>query len=535
MLRVPTSPSNALAILAYTMAYSSPLVLTGLGDELEKSKADVTPPRDWLSSGVDLCTKVATMIGDWPPPPPLTAEAFARYCAALQRLDRWHRPLLPSETNTPRLPEHEALLSLAASNDRFNTNPDFGSVIARQALSRPFLRFDDNDPNWKDMPSPYAALSALLDVCAFLPPDVPAGPPDTESSTTGCRHIRLVFQSDPQKFSFGLDWSHQDLLRIAFAPVAEAEKDACLRVKDDHYAIEPKVQFERLRELIKEAFAKHVHLLLLPEATVDAAYLPKIATTLRQLSRAALRANPVEMPSLRLALIGVSEIPQEEKGCHSNRIVAFNTKGEVLFTQDKLSHWNLGPKAQSRFGFAEKGYPTLLHEDTSPGEEITVVDFEGFGRIMALICADMNKDMPGDWIADNIGLDWLYAPIMDGSTCWSQGDCPWIIKRALRSCSRNGTSVLVANSMVMTHWNNSAISHHKKDPTYLYKLYTSCGIGLAVRQGEDGQSPEIQHVTVDLSPPSSPVLRIIDWDSGWAAPPDLPDKPHQPTDMTPDH
>lgn len=251
--------------------------------------------------------------------------------------------------------------------------------------------------------------------------------------------------------------------------------------------------------------------------TVDAAYLARFAETLHGLRREVARADPDRMPSLRLALVGVIGGPRVAGGPHRNYIAAISANGEILFTQDKLTHWNLDARAQSRFGLDDRGYPVPLRENTTPGTNILVAEFDGLGRIMALICADMSHNMPGDWIADHIGLDWLYAPIMDGSTCWLQGPVPWIVRRALRTCARAGTTVMVANSMVMTRWNNRAIARDKVTASYLYKIYDDCGVGFIARR--DGVNVVAQHVKVELATPRSPVLRIIDWSTGWTEPP----------------
>jgi predicted amidohydrolase len=509
------SPPEALAVLADAMSRSPPLDSRVLLHELDRSEPDASPPEEWLLPGTALCSEIAAALGGWPPQPPATAQDFARCAAALQRLDRWHRPLLPSETGLPRQIEHEMLLDRMALEDRFNANPDYGTVIARQAFGSPFLRLDAAEPDWDAVPSAYGVLCSLLDICVFLPVSVEAGDPDTDSSIEGSRRIGLTFRRfSPEEP--GLPWP-PDMLRIALAPVVETEDDARFWVEGDRYAIEPTVPFARFEALIQGALAAHAHFLLLPEMTVDSSHLPRLTETLRNLRRAAAHADRARLPDLRLALIGVIEAPRVAGGPHRNYIAAISGNGEILFTQDKLSHWNLDAGAQSRFGLDGKGFPVPLRENTIAGTNIMVAEFDGIGRVMALICADMSHNMPGDWIADNIGLDWLYAPIMDGSTCWLQGRAPWIVHRAVRTCTRAGTTVMIANSMAMTHWNNRVIARHKADPSYPYRTYEACGIGFIARR--EGLETVIQHIKVELGTRHTPVLQIIDWSTGWNAPP----------------
>ena len=184
----------------------------------------------------------------------------------------------------------------------------------------------------------------------------------------------------------------------------------------------------------------------------------------------------------------------------------------MLLEQDKLSHWNLGEAAQSRFGLLGK-YPVPLLEDTQPGNSITIAELPGLGRLLTLICADLSANQPGDWIAENIGIDWLHAPIMDGSSCWTQPRVQWAIRRAERAAGA-GTAAVVTNSMALTFWNNQVIARESaKDAAYPYRIYTECGIALAVLPRAD--SIKMQHVTEPMPPRRSPVVHLIDWSGGW--------------------
>ncbi|WP_427975912.1 hypothetical protein [Acidocella sp.] len=483
--------------------------------ELDRLDLDMVPPDEWLIPSAELCAEVAESLGDWPPATPTTAKDFALCAAALQRLDRWHRPLLPSEVTLHRLPDHEAHLDRMAMEDRFNTNLQHGTIIARQAFGSPFLRLDDSELDWAAAPSTYSIICSLLDICVFLPAVVMAGAADAASSTEGSRPIALVFRRFPPE-EIGILWP-TDAFRLALAPVVETDADARLWVQGDRYAIELAVPLTRLEAILRKTFVNRAHMLLLPEMTVDADLLPDFIKKFKALRREFALADDGEVPRLSLMLIGVIEAPKVSGGMHRNYVAAISASGKILFTQDKLSHWNLDAVAQSRFGIDGQHYPIPLYENTSPGINVQITEFDGFGRLMALICADMSHNMPGDWISDNIGLDWLYAPVMDGSTCGRQGCFPWIVQRALRVCDRAGTIVMVTNSMVMTHWNNQVIARHRADPSYPYKTYETCGIGLIARR--DGRETVIQHTEIDLLAPESPILRIIDWSMGWTPPP----------------
>jgi hypothetical protein len=504
-----------LAVLANAMSLSASLDLFALQEELERleTRFDHTPPEEWLIPGADLCTEIAAEVGDWPPLPPASAARFGEYMAALQRLDRWHRPLLPTEIDLTRLDEHEALLDNMELHLRFNSNGDYGSVIPRLATGSPFPRLDKAALDLNTAPTAFAIVSALLDICVFLPATVMGCEPDAPSTTVGTRLITFNYRRFPPD-TIGFPWP-PDAFRVAIAPVAESAVDASLWVKGDRYSITPAVPLTRFAAILRGAFANRAHVLLLPEMTVDGALLPDFIDILRSLRLEFNAADRDQTPSLRLLLIGVIAAPTSPDGLHRNYVAALDGGGQVLFTQDKLSHWNLDSRAQARFGLDGRGYPIPLLENTAPGTNIEVVEFDGLGRLMALVCADMSHDMPGDWITDHIGLDWLYAPIMDGSTCDQQGRFPWIVQRALRLCERAGTTVMVTNSMVMSHWNNDVIAKMPVHPSNPYRLYSACGIGFLARK--NGPETIIHHALINIAS-ASPVLHFVDWSTGWTAP-----------------
>ncbi len=509
--RFQMAPPDALAELADAMIRAGPLDHVDLQRELEGIEPEFRAPDEWRLPGRELCDKIKAVMGIWPPSVPDNVGQFVRYVVALQHLDRWHRPLLPTEMRLPRLEEHELLLDKIAIEGRLNDNPDKGIVVGRLAPGERYFRLENEGIDWNGKPSHYEIVLSLLENCLFLPAKVGAGDPDDENFTL-VRQIDLTFQRIlPEDYSFT---RHHNELRMAFAPVAETTDDAEIWVDGDKYSISSRVSFERFENIIKKSLSCNAEILLLPEMSLSYKFLEDFRGAVRSMRKIAVQSNSDAISALRLIFVGVIKEPDFFGGKHRNFVVAINGMGDVLFSQEKLSHWNLNERAMSRFGLDNIGYASPLYENTEPGSEIKIIEISGLGRLVTLICADMSHDMPGDWILDNIGLDWLFAPIMDGSTCWTQGALPWIVKRALRATKMSGTTAVVSNSMVMTHWNNKTIASKIGDSTYPYKIYDSCGIGFVSRQ----QDAEIvvKHVTVSLNSITSPVLRIIEWSSTWS-------------------
>lgn len=505
---LPTSPSDALASLAAVMAGFVVQDFEELDRELEALDPGYDAPEEWQLSAIDLCDSVTSALGVWPPEPPRNASRFAEYALQLQRLDRWHAPIHPTAIELKRNQEHEHALDRLFTVGRINSNAPHGTVIFRESFDTPFLRSEEL-LEWAANPDPLAIVNSMLETCAYLPPNVRACDPDSGAGQLG-RTVAL----EVRRFPAG-SIPHRQFrndLRIAIAPVLEAQSDAELWVNGNQFSIHPTITEARFVEIIRNSIDAGADLLLLPEMSVDEVLLPSLKNAIVQQRREFFDRTD-EAPRLSFVICGVLRKRSNSSPKHRNYIAVLDSDGSILFEQDKLSHWNLSEDQQRRFG-VYGAYPVPLLEDTIPGASIIISELPGLGRLLTLICADMFANEPGDWVADNIGLDWIHAPIMDGSTCWTQGQGgPWIINRAERA-ARGGTATIITNSMTLTQWNNAVIEQERKrDPAYKYKCYNECGVGLAA--APQGSSVMMQHLMVPVSGAHTPVVCLIKWNEGW--------------------
>lgn len=494
---------------------------------IEEEEDGLDPPNDWLLPAATLCMKALFDFGDLSQGPPLDPPRLATWLLTVQRLDRWHAPLLPHNSELMRLAGHyEAEDRLFGEEGCFNVNPALGLVIpGRTAAFAYDDALEDEDDEPADPAEPRSILLELLDNVAYLPPEVEAEDPDFLPGKT--RKIGLRYQR-----SLG---RHRSIpagtasIEVAIAPLAEGPDDLQVSTVQNGYGIRPVYPPPRLEQVVRHALDLEAHILCLPEMSVDHDQLGLLREALVP-ARRDYAERTGKAPRLRYVLCGVIATATSKGSKHRNYIHVMDSEGRMIAEQAKLSHWNMTPGQQARFGFAKhlgivppSPGNGILHEHTIPGDSINILDLDGMGRLLTLICADMSQDQPGDWLLENFRVDWLYAPIMDGSTCWTQKDAPWIIGRAAQAARTGRSRVLVTNSITMTHWNNRVIEAHQGEKDYDFVPYSGCGIGLLL----DPRKPALgfQHVVVPLSGTTSPVVEHRSWLRGWS---DLTDDPPGP-------
>jgi hypothetical protein len=202
-------------------------------------------------------------------------------------------------------------------------------------------------------------------------------------------------------------------------------------------------------------------------------------------------------------------------GYHRNYAVAFDANGDQPdgFRQLKLSHWDLTHSEQDRFGITHYQAPhgalsDPIEENSRPADCLSVLEIPGVGRTATLICADMSQNNPGDWLSINAVLDWLYAPIMDKSTCWQISDRkntprPWIVRRSYRSARLTRTLVITTNSIALSCWVNGA----NRRAASTWPPYNEVGIGLAIDGRRDPPSHDHLRVAIGTHDVLTPFTR----------------------------
>ncbi len=296
---------------------------------------------------------------------------------------------------------------------------------------------------------------------------------------------------------------------IAVAPLAECGEDvdfvpgACRR----KYALRLTYDETRFAETLTRALEKDVHILLTPEMALPEGDPENFDARMRELIldvRTKHYERSKQVGKLRLVVVGVLGGMRAD-GYHRNYAAVFDANGDQPqgFRQLKLSHWNLTRAEQDRFGITHHQascgmLSDPITENSLPASCLSVLEIPGVGRMATLICADMSQNNPGDWLSLNAVLDWLYAPIMDKSTCWHTSDQmkasrPWIVRRSYRSARLTRTLVITTNSMTLSHWVND--ENQRTESTW--PQYTEVGVGLAIDGRRD--PPSYNHLSVDIN------------------------------------
>lgn len=319
---------------------------------------------------------------------------------------------------------------------------------------------------------------------------------------------------------------------IAIAPLAERGSDLAFIPSPcgSKYGLLLSYDETRFADSLTRALEQGVHILLIPEMALPEGDPLDFDDRMRQLFLDVLAdyyARDGQIGELRLVLAGVLGNTRDD-GYHRNYAVAFDARGEqpTDFRQLKLSHWNITRGEQDRFGITQHLRPGSdlsdpIIENSLPAGQLAVLEIPGVGRTATLICADMSQNNPGDWLSINAVLDWLYAPIMDKSTCWQIADQmstkrPWIVERTYRSARLTGTMVITSNSMSLSRWVNQA----NRLAGNTWPAYSDVGIGLAI----DGRSnpPGHDHLTVSID--STGVLGTFSPAPNWKPFPISPTK-----------
>ncbi|OYQ25757.1 hypothetical protein CHU93_13630 [Sandarakinorhabdus cyanobacteriorum] len=293
-------------------------------------------------------------------------------------------------------------------------------------------------------------------------------------------------------------------LKIAIAPIMESWAEGKFVPVPDRQSYSVRHDYDpgkRVADVLDAA--AQADILLFPEMALSEAGLAVLSRELK--SRFSQSQPSPELVSA--GVLGTSKV-----GPGSNRVYHLSRDGQVLMVQDKLSPWDLNENDRMRLGLAGWGDGLIL-EDIGFGATIHLVDTPLLGRLMSYICADINDDLPADYLIQAAGVDWVHAPIMDHSTCWAldaaNGRCiesRWSVRRALRA-ARQGVRLIVTNSLAMTEQANR---HNQESGNTGYVLQ-DCGIGL-LAEAIDGHA-KVCHAKVALQAAASPNIRIVNWPS----------------------
>ncbi len=495
---------------------------------------EVDAPQEWTLEPPALFeSPTLKAVGQWPPTTPTTEEEFIALVRALQVLDRWHRPLMEVGAPQPfqKLEAHEE------ARDRLRARSFFGRyrggrIIPAAARAKRVSELIEAHLTAFDIAharSPWRAaddravvrpmlLAGFMAYTAFLPATVEA---QNQGKEIGAgRRVFLSYRQwrpddRPADRPAGIPYV------VGIAPMIESGDDIRFQPSEDgsSYCVELTYPAERIDKIVARAINEDVEILLLPECTVAEANLGRLREQLLLASRAFYREHRA-LPKLRYVFAGVAAPPRHPGGRHRNFVVLLDQYGTEIMRQRKLFPWDLYPIQVKWLGVDEifggphcaADEPQVL-EDIALATKVVLVDLEDMGRVLTMICADMDYNLPGDWLMQHLQIDWLHSPILDKFVAQiepttGEFNGTWICRRAHRAALGGHSLVMVTNSMGLTHWLKKSREDGKTDWT----VDDPCGIGLLI----DGtlQDPIFCHVSVPLDSPS-PVLATKVWGKDW--------------------
>jgi len=285
--------------------------------------------------------------------------------------------------------------------------------------------------------------------------------------------------------------------RIRFIPLAEEPGD--LHFAESHRG-------DQLVLDVRPAIDTKARLLaaLTDGDDVDIAFSPELtlgAEDEEELARG-IAALAEHAPRIILAGSGLT-VDRSSCGRSWNEARVFARGGKVLWRHRKIWPFGMQSGAAKSYGLADPGADRMLMEDIAADDRITVVDLDGFGRCIVLICQDFQSHPVIDQVVARYQPDWVLTPVLDPGV-----KVPgWAHQRAEVLSHLSQARLLVGSSLTMSHMGTLA-----GDP--------EPAIGLAVGPFEsaDGANPGRALAIVRAAAGPSPRSGVLVWDhdpSAW--------------------
>jgi predicted amidohydrolase len=390
--------------------------------------------------------------------PGVSSSEVARITLVAQAIDRWHAPLSSPSIDTQRRDirldrSRRTLLKLG----RLNVDANLGYVLPKRPS---WGRWSDPD---LEVPGADASVWDTFKFLMVVPTVISASDPDDQNQARAVRFsYRLV---DPTTLrAVDPDWEPV----IGFAPIAEAPDDLDVQLLQEDgkhwYDAQARDLCDRAARAIETLCRAGAHLIVFPEMVVHPNALAAIQTAI---------ATYGPSSQLRMVLAGTSRQPGARTRPF-NEAVLFNHRGTEIGRQRKLHRWNLSRDLRDRYGLdsADLEAGADLFEFIVPGEEVLVIEQSQFGRIAVMICEDLARSEPGQWLRKHMLLDWLLTPILDSSMHPSR----WMAQQGGKAALGGRCRVVVANSFSLTHRQNAEEERKKTGRA----IFNACGIGLCI-------------------------------------------------------
>lgn len=254
------------------------------------------------------------------------------------------------------------------------------------------------------------------------------------------KRVKMVIPS-PTKFL--VDQSRAD--SVGVAPIAEDRNDLSFEVskRGNRPYLDAKPNGVDLHGRIERAVIELIDggagLILLPELVSPTDSSARLA--------ASLRARAFAGSALVVAGTGLSAEISPGSGRPYNEAVIMTAQGDILGVQKKLHPFNMGAgRMQNCSIVPEPGFDGQSHmEDVTGGDELLILELHGLGRVMLLICEDLEQQTPCGDIALVMRPDWILTPVLDVG----QDAGRWTHGRAIEIGRKTWSRVVISNSGIL--------------------------------------------------------------------------------------
>lgn len=233
---------------------------------------------------------------------------------------------------------------------------------------------------------------------------------------------------------------------IGMAPIAEDTDDLGFAVTTrlshpflDAVPLETSLS-PRICDMTEAMIDQGAGLIVLPELVTSASAVAHLLDTLRSKARTD--------GSLIVAGTGPSAISSPTNNRPYNEAVVMTASGEELYRQRKLNPFNMAADRMDQCQIARAaGFEDKNHlEDCAMGTELVVCDIIGLGRVVVLICEDIEQEHPGGTVCQRTFPDWIVTPILDVKLEFGR----WTHRRAIEIARKTLSRVVVSCSATLT-------------------------------------------------------------------------------------
>jgi hypothetical protein len=318
-------------------------------------------------------------------------RAFVVMCALDQACMNIH-PAYPTRLSSSGRPLGAMLAGMKADRTRSGCYSDVtgvGIVVPKGHLTKPAFPSDGEEASGSDISHQFTSLTMV------------------PHPRTG-RSLRFVTPS-PSKFSL-TDGDGVD--KVGFAPIAEDRDDlvfsTCDRGSSPYLDTRPSSAISsRMAEVVESLLDRGAGTILLPELVADHISLQEL--------RRRLSSRSGGKTALIVCGSGASSIVDPATGRPHNEAVVMTADGRVLGQQRKLHLFRMAASRMKECAIdCEPGHENRGHiEDAAAGQELIVYDLFGLGRVMVLICEDLQQSDPGGDTALASRPDWILTPVLD--------------------------------------------------------------------------------------------------------------------------